>query len=370
MHLLLHFLILSKFILSSDEAELVFAGDAMQHQAQLNAALTPAGVYDYSECFTDIAHLLRADYAVVNLETPIGSKNFTGYPCFNSPSEFAKSLRDVGFDLMLTANNHTLDRRDRGLRETLDSLEAAEISHIGTYRNPADRDTHLPFVKDIAGFKVGFLNYTYGTNGITLQGDAVVDYIDRQLMAEDIKATRAAGAEIITVAIHWGNEYQLYENSVQRSLADFLIDCGADLIIGSHPHVVQPIEIRHNESTGKDALIVYSLGNFISNMESRDTRGGAIVRVKLKRDDNGIAQFAGVDYHLVFTVQPPKYSGLQYRLVNARLYNEPHLKNECDDFVQMADKVLGSRLKRSDSLVASPQNFCKAMQEAVQSESH
>ena len=338
MMLLPLFVSLVNLIFGIDQAEIVFAGDAMQHQAQLAAARSVDGRYDYTGCFDAVAPLIQsADYAVVNLETPVGGNNFSGYPCFNAPASFAHALREAGFNLMLTANNHTLDRRDRGLHVTIDSLDAAGIEHIGTYHNIAARDTILPFVKNIAGIRVGFLNYTYGTNGISLTGEAIVDYIDRNRITADISATREAGAEIICVAVHWGDEYHLLENASQRSLADFLVEQGVDLVIGGHPHVIQPMEVRHNDELGKDVLVVYSLGNFISNMKTRDTRGGAIVRVNLVRGRDGVARFDKAEYDLVFTV-PPSDSEDNYHLVPA---DECHgsWSEACKAFVGSAEKI-------------------------------
>lgn len=286
------------------EAEIVFVGDAMQHSAQLDAARRSDGGFDYSGCFASVEPFVKsADYAVVNLETPVGPGPWTGYPCFNAPVEFADALADAGFSLMLTANNHTLDRRDKGLRATLDHLDARGIDHTGTYRNAAERDSLVPLIKSINGFKVAFLNYTYGTNGISASQGAVVDYIDRALIKSDIDLARSRGAEIVTVAVHWGDEYKLLPNKSQQSLADYLVDCGADLVIGGHPHVIQPFEMR-TRPDGSKALVVYSLGNFISNMKTRDTRGGAAVSVTIERDRLGRARVADAAYRLVFTVAP------------------------------------------------------------------
>lgn len=134
----------------------------MMHQAQIDAARMADGAYDYSGCFDAIAPIVgAADYAVVNLETPIGTHNFTGYPCFNAPASYVDALREPA-STFLTANNHTLDRRDKGLLHTLTVLDSAHVDHIGTYRDKAARAAVLPMVRNINGFKVGFLNYTYG----------------------------------------------------------------------------------------------------------------------------------------------------------------------------------------------------------------
>lgn len=323
----------------SAHADLVFVGDAMQHQAQLDAARRGKS-YDYSGCFSLIDEYVEsADYAVVNLETTLGSRNFTGYPCFCSPDSYAEALKKAGFDMMLTANNHTLDRHDSGHRRTIDVLDSLGVDHIGTYRSASERSERIPCVKDINGFRVGFLNYTYGTNGITLSGEGVVDYIDREQMKKDIASTREAGAELVVAAVHWGVEYQLLPHATQKHLADFLVDEGVDMVIGGHPHVIQPIEMRRDSLSGKNALVVYSLGNFISNMRTTDTRGGAMLRVRLCRDSIGAAKVVEASYRLVFTV-PPGSGRNNFVLYPAKSDSIPAVwKARAEAFVASAERI-------------------------------
>lgn len=289
-------------------ADLVFVGDAMQHQDQLNQAKAEGGGirYDYSDCFSLIAPTItEADYAVVNLEVPLGGGNdYSGYPCFSAPDSYAEALRDAGFDLFLTANNHCLDRLDRGARRTLTALDKLGVDHIGTYHDAVQRDTLVPFIKDINGIRFAFLNYTYGTNGIQPRDGAEISLIDREKIKKEIILSRKAGAEIVCVAVHWGIEYSLHENQAQRDLARFLTEQDVDLIIGSHPHVIQPMQVVHNDKSGKDVLIVYSLGNFISNMKTIDTRGGALVKVRIERDADGKARFKNAEYDTFFSAKP------------------------------------------------------------------
>lgn len=289
------------------EAELLFVGDAMQHQAQLDKAKELGkGEYNYDGCFTLIApEILEADYSVCNLEVPLGGgKNYTGYPCFSAPDSYAVALQDAGFDMMLTANNHCLDRKDKGARRTLTALDSLGIDHTGTFHDASEREKLVPFIKDINGFKIGFLNYTYGTNGIEPTEGVEVALINKDAIKKEIEKTRAAGAEIIVVCMHWGIEYVLLENNVQRNLADFLMDQGVEVIIGGHPHVIQPMKFVRNEKTGQDHLVVYSLGNFISNMKTADTRGGALTRVRLQRDQEGKAVVKDADYDIFFAAKP------------------------------------------------------------------
>jgi len=234
-------------------AELLFVGDAMQHQAQLDRAKEIGGnSYDYSGCLTYIApEVTSADYAVCNLEVPLGGgPSYTGYPCFSAPDSYAQALKDAGFDLFLTANNHCLDRRDRAARRTLTALDSLGVDHIGTFHDAAEREKLVPFIKNINGFKIGFLNYTYGTNGIEPNDGVEVALIERDRMAHEIRKTREAGAEIVVVTIHWGVEYVLLQNKNQENIANFLVDQGVDLIIGGHPHVIQPMKVVRNEKEG------------------------------------------------------------------------------------------------------------------------
>lgn len=321
------------------EATLLFAGDAMQHAAQLEAARRPDGTYDYSECFSAIApYIGNADYAVVNLETPIGNAPYTGYPCFNAPPSFAASLRDAGFDLFLTANNHTLDRRDNGLVRTAAILDTLGVDHIGTYPTAATRDSVIPFIREINTFKVGFLNYTYGTNGFTPGEETTVDYIDRAAIARDIHKTRDAGAEILCVAIHWGDEYNLLPNKRQRELAEWMREEGVDLIIGSHPHVIQPMEMHIDpQDSLARSLTVYSLGNFISNMKTRDTRGGVMVKVELIRDLRGRARVHRASYAPVFTV--PATRDFNFHLIDATTEAPAAVEPQRNDFLKSAQSI-------------------------------
>jgi poly-gamma-glutamate synthesis protein (capsule biosynthesis protein) len=299
---------------SNNTVNLTFVGDAMQHAPQLTAAQQSDGSYDYSPCFQHLIDDINwADLAVVNLECPLGGKPYTGYPCFSAPDSYAKQLRDVGFDLFLTANNHCLDRRDKGLVRTIHVLDSMAIPHIGTYVNQQERDKRIPYIVNVKGMRIAFLDYTYGTNGIRIQGDVVVDFIEQKRITEDIALARKRGADAICVNMHWGIEYTLKPVAEQRTLADFLVAQGVDLIIGGHPHVVEPFEMRYSKEYDKNVLLVYSLGNFISNMSDIDCRGGAMVKVSL-RMENGHAIVVEPRYKLFF-VQKPRSGSENYVLI-------------------------------------------------------
>lgn len=304
---------LVQLLSANSQVDFVFFGDAMQHSKQFETARRADGTFDYIECFRYVKpDIEAADYAVINLECTLGGSPYSGYPCFSAPDEYAAQLVSDGFDLLLTANNHCLDRRDKGVVRTIEQLDKLGVPHIGTYTNSAARDKALPFIVSLKGIKVAFLDYTYGTNGIRIQGDVVVDYIDRKLISSDIAKARRAGAQAICVNMHWGIEYTLKPVQEQKNLAQFLVDEGVDLIIGGHPHVVEPFEMRHSDKWDKDVLLVYSLGNVISNMDKVDCRGGAMVKVALKME-GGKVKVVNPRYKLFFCQKP--VSGHNYMVI-------------------------------------------------------
>ncbi len=298
----------------ADSVQLLFVGDAMQHESQIKAARQPDGTHDYSTCFTLLEPMIKAaDFAAANLEVTLGGSPYTGYPTFSAPDAYARQLQASGFDFLFTANNHSLDRRERGVKRTIATLDEMQMPHCGTYADSAARKAQVPHIATVGSFKVAMLNYTYGTNGIPVKGSEVVNMIDTATIAADIAAARKAGAEVVCVGMHWGEEYTLTPVKSQLRLADFLVRQGVDLIIGGHPHVVEPMHLVHSDQWNKDILLVYSLGNFISGQRTADTRGGALVTVNLKRNERGEPVVANPRYQLFFC-QPPVAGG-NYTLI-------------------------------------------------------
>lgn len=264
-------------------ATLLFAGDLMVHTPQLTAARTSEG-YDFSPSFTYLKPLIEeADLAVVNLETTLAAKGaYTGYPLFRSPAAMADAMREAGFDVVLLANNHCMDYGARGARETIEALDRVGLKHTGVFLSARERNARPHLYLQINGISIALLNYTYGTNGMPVVKPAVVNRLDTVRMKEDIRRAKEWIPDCLAVALHWGVEYERKPNRDQRRMAEFLRREGVQLIIGSHPHVVQPIV---QDSLG--GLIVYSLGNLLSNQHKRYTDGGLIVRVELeKKGDN------------------------------------------------------------------------------------
>lgn len=282
---------------------LVFAGDLMQHQGQIDAARTPSG-FDYSDCFKYVKEEInKADIAIGNLEVTLGGKPYTGYPTFSAPDEYLQAIKHAGFDLLTTANNHCLDQGKRGLERTILMLDSLQLSHAGTYIDASARARSYPLFIEQNGFRIALLSYTYGTNGIKTMAPNVVNYIDKKQISADIDSARLRRPDAIIACMHWGNEYQSLPDKEQTSLADWLIEQGVTHVIGCHPHVVQPLELRTDSLTGQQHAIAYSLGNFISNMTGRRTDGGLLFKLELTKDTTH-TYVSNCGYGLVWTARP------------------------------------------------------------------
>lgn len=291
-------------ILPPDTLHLLFVGDLMQHQTQINAARTATGGYDYSACFEHVKEgISKADFAIANLEVTLGGKPYKGYPAFSAPDEFLTAVHQAGFNVLITANNHSLDRGRKGLERTIRLLDSLNMPHAGTYIDSIQRAKHYPLLLEKNGISIALLNYTYGTNGIPVTPPNIVNYIDTAIIAKDIEVSRSLNPDVIIACMHWGIEYQSLPGKEQKFLADWLLKKGVNHIIGSHPHVVQPIEVREDSLTGDKHLVVYSLGNFISNMSARRTDGGLIVEMRLVKSDS-ITRMTDCSYNLVWTARP------------------------------------------------------------------
>lgn len=267
---------------------LMAVGDIMVHQEQLAAAWDQASqTYQFAPSFAKVKPILRtADWVVGNLETTLAGADlqYTGYPQFNTPQSLATTLKEAGFTALTTANNHSLDRREIGVLRTLDHLDQAGLAHTGTFRSAAERG--VPLILEKEGIRLALLAYTYGTNGIPLPKDKpyLVNLIDPETIKQDIATARARGVDLVAVSLHFGAEYQRLPNQEQRTLVDLCFSYGADLILGHHPHVLQPYEwrtITDEAGRTRNGLVMYSLGNFISAQRGDYKDVGGILAVTL-----------------------------------------------------------------------------------------
>lgn len=266
----------------NEKITLIFAGDIMGHSPQYQAAYNPTTkTYNYDICFRYVkSYIQNADFAVGNLEVPIAGKPYNGYPNFSSPDALLDALKNSGFNVLLTANNHAIDRGEYGVERTIRQLKKRNLLFAGCYLNKDQRDSIYPLIIESKGIKIALLNCTYGTNHKKVSGSNFINYIDTLEIVDDIRKANRLGVDFRVMTIHWGNEYVLHANEFQTNLSKFLVNNGINLIIGSHPHVVQNAEILYD----KDNLpvpVFYSLGNFISNQRELNTNGGVIIKVEI-----------------------------------------------------------------------------------------
>ena len=305
-------------IMYADTLRLLFVGDLMQHQGQINAARTATGTYDYSACFEYVKEEIGSvDRAIANLEVTLGGKPYKGYPAFSAPDEFLTAIHDAGFNVLVTANNHSLDRGRSGLERTILLIDSLNISHAGTYTNAEEREKKYPLLLEKNGFRIALLNYTYGTNGIAVTPPNIVNYIDTAIIVKDIEVSKTLHPDAIIACMHWGIEYQSLPDKEQKFLAGWLLQKGVDHVIGSHPHVVQPIEVRTDSLTNDKHLVVYSLGNYISNMSARRTDGGLMVKMELVKDST--VRLNNCEYSLVWTARPVQSEKKNHHLLPVNL---------------------------------------------------
>ncbi|MCL2415539.1 MAG: AmmeMemoRadiSam system protein B [Defluviitaleaceae bacterium] len=269
---------------------LTFVGDIMLHEGQTRT--------DFDYTFSRVRpHLESADLAIGNLETVLNGY-FRDYPLFSAPDEFGYAIRNAGFDLLSTSNNHSLDRGVDGLLRTLDFLDTLGIESFGTYRSQEERDTVL--IREVGGIRFAFLSYSYGLNGlIRPQGrDYLVNLLDMDLIRRDISHAREL-ADFVIVMPHMGNEYETYTRQVFQDYAMGMIQAGADIVVAGHPHVVQPMGFVHvntdenNPENSRRGFIAYCLGNFVSSQRT-------------------IPREAGVMLNLYFTNNPPTLTAASY----------------------------------------------------------
>lgn len=266
------------------QLDLLFAGDIMQHETQLNMARQENGTYSFSYCFRHIKEFVKShDISIANLETTIGAGGYSGYPSFCAPDSFLYAVKDAGFNVLLFANNHCLDKGKRGALYTLDLLDSLKITHCGVYRNKQERNERYPLIIEKKGVRIALLNYTYGTNGRAIPSPMVVNLIDKEQIATDIQAAKEHNPDAIIACMHWGDEYVSLPPQQIKELSDWLIEQGVNHIIGNHPHVVQPIEIRENNNTPDRNVVAYSTGNLVSNMSLRRTDGGMMIAMTLRK---------------------------------------------------------------------------------------
>ncbi|WNS77384.1 CapA family protein [Bacillus sp. DTU_2020_1000418_1_SI_GHA_SEK_038] len=316
-------------------------GDILIHDWVYQDAKTASG-YDFNPMFQHINPILqKPDILLANQETILGGEEFgiSSYPLFNSPQEVGDALIQAGVDIVSTANNHSLDKGEKGLVASMNYMDKIGLPHVGTYRSPEEQQTLVILTKK--GIKVAFLSYTYGTNGIPIPKgkDYLVNLIDREKMKEEIHRAKNE-ADVVVMSLHWGNEYQRFPTAEQKELGQYLIKEGIDILFGHHPHVLQPIEWI-KAADGRDALIVYSLGNFLSgqNWDYKDIGGIATINVTKSINESGVS--IKLDQPAFFPTYVSKQKLRNYRIVPLEEAGNYGLKNAAEKYLEIQQHMIG-----------------------------
>ena len=272
---------------TSEETVVSFmgVGDNLIHETVYNDALQDDGTYDFSKMYTNFKKDAKeSDIAFINQETVLGGESLglSGYPTFNSPTEIAKNLEKAGFNLANLATNHCLDRGEQGIANELEAFSNTNIVTDGIYTSQEAFNTIPTFKKK--GITFSFLAYIYGTNGIAPDYDYNVSYLDDDQIKSDVQKAKEI-SDVVIDSAHWGDENTFKPNDLQKHYAQLFADCGVDVVIGTHPHTIQPVKWIKG-SSGNKMLCVYSLGNFIGGMLTTDNAiGGEIKFDFVKKND-------------------------------------------------------------------------------------
>ncbi len=341
-------LLLLNFCVSAQDTtrlSLMFVGDIMGHDSQINSAYDPvAKKYDYSSCFQFIKPYIEgADLAIGNLEVTLAGPPHKGYPQFSSPDALAQTLKDIGFDVLVTANNHCVDRGKKGLERTIMMLDSLNIPHTGTFIDTVSRMNDHPLIVKKNGFTLAILNYTYGTNGLPVYKPNVVNRLDTAVMRKDLIKAKGLKPDAIIVFTHWGSEYQSLPSKEQKNLTELCFKHGAQLVIGAHPHVIQPMEWRKD----KNQFVAYSLGNFVSGQRKRYTDGGAMAYLELQKinytPDSAVTTIDSAAYYLEWV----------YRTVDAQkdyyILPAPKVETDAVSFIKDATSKAAYKVFADDS---------------------
>ncbi|MBN2415849.1 CapA family protein [bacterium] len=308
---------------SESSLRLLFMGDIMGHQPQIEGAWDPLHArYDYASVFSQVAPLIReADFAVANLEVTLAGPPYSGYPRFSSPDALAEACRECGIDVLATANNHICDRGLHGLARTLGILDSLGFASTGSYRAFREMRQRRPLVLTKNGITVGLLNYTYGTNGLPTPFPALVARIDTLAMTEDLEHCLSLDLDKLIVFLHWGGEYRSLPDLSQRETADFLFRNGVDIIIGSHPHVIQPLSCEYDTATGRHSFIAWSLGNYLSNQRQPRRDGGMTVLLELTKNDS-LTYISECGYYLTWVRRVDSAGHTRFSVLPCSIYED------------------------------------------------
>jgi poly-gamma-glutamate synthesis protein (capsule biosynthesis protein) len=308
-------------------AKLCFVGDLMCHSTQFNYAKVDADSFDFTGVFREVKSFLsEADLTIGNLETVIAGKEngYSGYPYFNAPDDFVYALKDAGFDLLITANNHALDQGWDGVKRTIDVINENKIHRTGTFTSQEDQDSIRIF--QINSIKIAILAYSENTNGVSIPKgkNFIINLIDEEKIKQDILLARNKNVDLVLVHLHYGPEYNREPSDYQKEIVRKIIEAGADIIIGGHPHVIQPFEYFQTNNTKLDSgFVAYSLGNFISNQRWRYSDAGIILNIQiLKNLFTDSVYINDINYIPTWVFKGNTENGKEYIILPAQFSND------------------------------------------------
>ena len=277
-----------------DSMQIVMVGDMLMHDKILTSAKQEDGTYNFDHLFTHVAEFISsADLAIANQETIMGGDRYgyTGYPSFNTPYALSDAEVKAGFDVLLLATNHTLDKTKKGVLNCMEYLDTThpDLGYVGINHSQEEQDNYI-YTYEANGITVAILNYTYGTNGIAIPSDMpyIVNTLDEDKVRSDIRKAEEI-ADFTIVCPHWGTEYKLEPDNKQKEWANIFLEEGVDLVLGTHPHVIEPIEWLTDEN-GHQMLVYYSIGNFVNGTSSTghgvtNRMVGGIADITLERNE-------------------------------------------------------------------------------------
>lgn len=274
--------------------DLIMVGDILAHEGVYNSGFFPDGTINYDHIFANVKDDIQAaDIAIVNQEVVLGGIDLglSGYPCFNSPTELGDALVSAGFNVILHATNHALDKNITGIDNTLNFWKEnyPDLPILGIHDETfTDYETQDIYVYEKDGLRIAILNYTYGTNGIPIPQSRplIVNMLEEEKVALDIARAKEI-SDFVIVCPHWGTEYVYTPDSYQQKWTTFFYEQEVDLVIGTHPHVIEPVEWIEEEGNDHKMLVYYSLGNFVSNQDKKPRMLGAMAKVTITLDKDG-----------------------------------------------------------------------------------
>jgi poly-gamma-glutamate synthesis protein (capsule biosynthesis protein) len=324
---------------------LVLIGDIMGHEEQIRSAESEqTGVYDFEEVFKYIrSEISEADFAIANFEVTLSGPPYTGYPSFSSPASLAVACKNAGIDCLVTANNHAADRGRTGIKRTINKLDSIGIMHTGTFLDQDDRDSLCPLIIKKKGISLALLNYSYGTNRAKGLEPAIVNIMDTNMIARDLRKAVENEADIIVLFLHWGTEYDTIPSKNQTDLAEYFFSQGVDIIVGSHPHVIQKMVWTKDNEGIKDNILIYSLGNFVSNQSKLRRDGGAVVKIEMERKGESYST-VNAGYYLTWVYTPVVNDSKRFFILPCSKYeDQPEFFNKPSEFLRMKTFIYNSR---------------------------